>query len=234
MTETLPPGALLRDPRSPDVLDIRVLSANAEFVVVSIGGDTRRYNRREAALRRWLLPARTAVAIVPMAEHDVVRTGTVISLRSEPDSEGPWAYLVDTETGTEELPEQRLRVLKIDSDDPVARLEMNGWRGPRRFFARLGLLERTTIWKQDSEGIPAFLGARIEPLFHQFYAARRCLLDRETRFLLADEVGLGKTIEAGLVIQSLLATKPNLRILLVAPGTTSRQWLAELYSRSVP
>src|SRR5205823_1046937 len=71
----------------------------------------------------------------------------------------------------------------------------------------------------------------INPLFHQFYAARRCLLDRETRFLLADEVGLGKTIEAGLVIQSLLATKPNMSVLVVAPGTTSRQWLAELYSR---
>jgi hypothetical protein len=168
---------------------------------------------------------------MPIAEHEARRIGVVVGLRDDPDSPEPWTYLVDTETGTEEVPEQRLRVLKIDSDDPVARLEMNAWRGPRRFFARLGLLERTTVWKQDSEGIPPFLGARIDPLFHQFYAARRCLLDRETRFLLADEVGLGKTIEAGLVIQSLLAARPDLRIMVVAPGTTSRQWLAELYLR---
>ena len=167
----------------------------------------------------------------PIAEHEVMRTGVVVEFRGEPDSGDLWTYLIDTGLATEELPEQRLRVLRIETDDPMVRLEMNAWRGPRRFFARLGLLERTTIWKQDSEGIPAFLGARIQPLFHQFYAARRYLLDRETRFLLADEVGLGKTIEAGLVIQSLLATKPDLRVLVVAPGTTSRQWLAELYSR---
>lgn len=231
MMEILPPGALLRDPRSPDVLDIRVVSADEKFVVVSIGGQPRRYTRREAQLRRWLLPPRTAVAIIPISQHEARRSGLVIGLRDAPDSPEPWTYRVDTETGPEEVPEERLRVLKIDTDDPVARLEMNAWRGPKRFFARLGLLERTTVWKHDSEGIPAFLGARIEPLFHQFYAARRCLLDRETRFLLADEVGLGKTIEAGLVIQSLLAAKPDLRVLVVAPGTTSRQWLAELYSR---
>jgi ATP-dependent helicase HepA len=229
--EILPPGALLRDPRNPHLLDIRVISANEKYVVVSIGGDTRRYIRTDALLRRWLLPARTAVRIMPIAKHHASRTALVIGLRGEPDSRESWTYLVDTDTGIEEVPEQQLRVLRIDSDDPEARLELNAWRGPKRFFARLRLLERTTIWKLDSEGIPAFLGARVEPLFHQFYAARRCLLDRETRFLLADEVGLGKTIEAGLVIQSLLAAQPDLRILVVAPGTTSRQWLAELYSR---
>ena len=56
--ETLPPGALLRDLRSPDVLDIRVVSADEKYVVVSTGVDIRRYSRREALLRRWLLPAR--------------------------------------------------------------------------------------------------------------------------------------------------------------------------------
>jgi superfamily II DNA or RNA helicase len=202
-------------------------------MVVETGGQSRRYKLSETLLRRWLLPARTPVAIAPMDSQDELRAGIVIGVYGEPDPKAIWTYVVHTETGTEQIPEQRLRVLKIHAhlDDPVERLELNGWRGPRRFFARLCLLERTTIWKQDSEGIPAFLGARIEPLFHQFYAARRCLLDRETRFLLADEVGLGKTIEAGLVIQSLLAAKPSLRVIVVSPGTTSRQWLSELYCR---
>ena len=42
---------------------------------------------------------------------------------------------------------------------------------------------------------------------------------------------LERLIEAGLVIQSLLAANPGLRVLVVTPGTTSRQWLSELYSR---
>lgn len=231
MTEHLPPGALLRDPRTPDALDLRVSSSDAEFVVVSTAGTSRRYKRKEARFYRWRLPARTAVEILPTASYEKVRAGVVVSVFGDAPVADSWTYVVQTDAGEEYLSEVRLRVLKLELDDPVARIELNAWRGPKRFFARLGLLERTTIWKQDSEGIPAFLGARIEPLFHQIYAARRCLLDREPRFLLADEVGLGKTIEAGLVIQSLLAAKADLRVLVVSPGTTSRQWLSELYYR---
>jgi superfamily II DNA or RNA helicase len=208
-----------------------VLSCDEKYLVVSIGMAQRRYKRDETRLRRWQLAPRTAVAIVPASEAEEVRAGAVVELSCLPDVTQPWSYLVESAAGAQVVAETRLRVLKVETEDPVTRIELNGWRGPRRFFARLGFLERTTVWKRDSEGIPAFLGARIQPLFHQFYASRRCLLDREIRFLLADEVGLGKTIEAGLVIQSLLATKPNLRVLVVTPGTTSRQWLSELYYR---
>ena len=79
MTEAFPPGALLRDPRSPDAFDLRVVSSDDKFLVVSVGCDTRRYIRREALLRRWLLPARTAVAIAPVAD-EVTRVGMVIGL----------------------------------------------------------------------------------------------------------------------------------------------------------
>src|SRR5258708_34822444 len=113
--ETLPPGALLRDARSPGVLDIRVVSADEKYVVVSTGVDIRRYSRKEALLRRWLLPARTAVAIIPKAEHEAKRIGMVVGLRGESDSPESWTYLVDTERGTEEVAEQNLRVLKIES-----------------------------------------------------------------------------------------------------------------------
>src|SRR5262249_26167069 len=101
--ETLPVGALLRDPRNPDLLDIRVVSADARFVLVSIGEDTRRYSRAETSLRRWLLPSRTAVAITPITKHEPKRTGVVIGLKSNSDSIKPWTYLVETKTGTEEI-----------------------------------------------------------------------------------------------------------------------------------
>ena len=55
------------------------------------------------------------------------------------------------------------------------------------------------------------------------------LADREVRFLLADEVGLGKTIEAGLVMQSLLAMEPRLRVLILVPGSLLSQWFVELH-----
>ncbi len=229
--ERFPVGALLRDPRNPAATDIHVVSSEGEHVLVSIGGATRQYKRNEMRMQRWLLPVRTRVAVLGSNRHEPIRGGIVVGVHGVTEPATTWSYVVQMETGPEVLSEQRLQVLKIETNDPLERLESNGWRGPRRFFGRLGLLERTTVWKHDSEGIPAFLGARVEPLFHQFYAARRVLTDREQRFLLADEVGLGKTIEAGLVIQSLLASKQDLRVLVVAPGTTSRQWLSELYSR---
>ena len=51
------------------------------------------------------------------------------------------------------------------------------------------------------------------------------------RALLADEVGLGKTIEAGLIMQTLQSANPNLRAVVVAPGALLGQWLLELHVR---
>ena len=75
----------------------------------------------------------------------------------------------------------------------------------------------------------ALSGARVVPMPHQLITARRVLADRQVRFLLADEVGLGKTIEAGLIMQSLLALRPSLRVLVLAPGALLSQWFLELY-----
>ncbi|WP_437312212.1 SNF2-related protein [Sorangium sp. So ce388] len=57
------------------------------------------------------------------------------------------------------------------------------------------------------------------------------LLDLRRRFIFADEVGLGKTIEAGIVAHDLLMQNPNARILVVCPGALTYQWLSELYTK---
>lgn len=208
-----------------------MVGVRADVVSVSIGKETYRYKPREFRLVRKSLASHSPVAILPQKKGEAPRAGVVVGREGQPGDAEPWSYVVKTESGAEVIPETHIYELEVKVEDPLERLELNEWRGPKRFFARLGLLERSTVWKTDSEGIPALLGSRIDPHFHQFYAARRVLTDREPRFLLADEVGLGKTIEAGLVIQALIAANPDLRVLVVAPGTTSRQWLSELYSR---
>lgn len=115
--------------------------------------------------------------------------------------------------------------------DPIDTLNAAEWRGPRRFFARLAIQETLARMYEDSDGIPTIFGTRARPLAHQLYASRRVLWDRMPRFIFADEVGLGKTIETGIVIQALCAVDPSLRVLIVAPGTMTRQWLCELYLR---
>jgi ATP-dependent helicase HepA len=66
---------------------------------------------------------------------------------------------------------------------------------------------------------------------HQAYVAGVVLLDRQQRYILADEVGLGKTIEAGIVIHDLLLRKPDARILVLCPGSLLQQWLCEIYAK---
>ena len=101
--------------------------------------------------------------------------------------------------------------------------------GPQTFSAREQVLEwRDRSWS-DTGGVIGLSGARVVPLPHQLVTARRILADRRIRYLLADEVGLGKTIEAGLVMQSLLAMNPKLRVLIVVPGALSSQWFLEMY-----
>lgn len=68
----------------------------------------------------------------------------------------------------------------------------------------------------------------VVPLPHQLYALNRALSRDRIRYLLADEVGLGKTIEAGLVLRELKLRGRVKRILVVAPKGLVRQWQAEM------
>lgn len=68
----------------------------------------------------------------------------------------------------------------------------------------------------------------VVPLPHQLYALNRAMSRDKIRYLLADEVGLGKTIEAGLILRELKLRGMARRILVVAPKGLVRQWQAEM------
>jgi superfamily II DNA or RNA helicase len=87
-------------------------------------------------------------------------------------------------------------------------------------------------WRAMANGEPlAVAQGRIEPLPHQLAVLDRALATDPLRILLADEVGLGKTIEAGLVITELKARGMIHRVLVVAPKGVQLQWVAEMADR---
>ena len=73
--------------------------------------------------------------------------------------------------------------------------------------------------------------ARIEPQFHQVFVAWRVNQKLAPRMILADEVGLGKTIEAGLVIKELRTRGLANRVLVVCPSSLQLQWQQELKTK---
>ena len=72
--------------------------------------------------------------------------------------------------------------------------------------------------------------SNVIPLPHQLYALSRAIAGDRVRYLLADEVGLGKTIEAGLIMRELKLRGLVRRTLVVAPKGLATQWVAEMQS----
>jgi len=76
--------------------------------------------------------------------------------------------------------------------------------------------------------IKGLMGARVSVLPHQIYIAVEALQRANPRLLLADEVGLGRTIEAGMIMHGLLANHVVSRVLIIVPPTLLHQWLVEM------
>jgi ATP-dependent helicase HepA len=84
---------------------------------------------------------------------------------------------------------------------------------------------------REASGLGSFLGGRVRLFPHQLHVAERATARLPVRWLLADEVGLGKTIEAALIMNRLLHTQRIERCLVVAPEALTVQWLSELWRK---
>ena len=100
---------------------------------------------------------------------------------------------------------------------------------PDRFDFRLEALRR----RADARRTPAWglNSARIDLIPHQLRVAEIAAQRRPPRLLLADEVGLGKTIEAGMILARLLAMGRVERVLVLLPEPLVYQWFVELLRR---
>lgn len=87
------------------------------------------------------------------------------------------------------------------------------------------------IKNETSAGVLSTLSSGVIPLPHQLHVLERALETRNVRYILADEVGLGKTIEAGMIIKELKARGLITRILDVCPTGLVSQWSVEMQEK---
>lgn len=116
--------------------------------------------------------------------------------------------------------------------DPVDYLANRITETPYYAEARSDFLDSYIAQRGASWGISALLSSVIELEPHQINVIRRVLNDASQRYLLADEVGLGKTIEAGIIIrQAILDDPKGHRIVVLVPASLVQQWRRELVRR---
>jgi ATP-dependent helicase HepA len=146
-----------------------------------------------------------------------------------PGGRGLRRYEVRFDDGAEdELPESEVHADRPPPDVLAALRE--GRVGDARAF----LLRRQALRLDDerrNDALGALLASRVMVKPHQVGVVQRVLSARAPRFILADEVGLGKTIEAGMVFSALRLSGLAARVLVVAPSHLTVQWLAELFHK---
>lgn len=85
--------------------------------------------------------------------------------------------------------------------------------------------------EQNKSPVRGLCGMRAGLIPHQLYIAHEVGRRNAPRVLLADEVGLGKTIEAGMIIHQQLLSGRAERVLIIVPETLQHQWLVEMMRR---
>ena len=112
------------------------------------------------------------------------------------------------------------------AQDPDERLAAGDVGPGEPFQLRIQSLYLKHAYRYDP--LTGLSSARVEPQLHQVYVAHRVTQKLQPRMILADEVGLGKTIEAGLIIKELRARELVNRVLIVVPASLTLQWQSEL------
>jgi len=113
-------------------------------------------------------------------------------------------------------------------EDPAEVLAAGGAESQYLHDRRQAALTPLRSLSSAAQGLTALLSAGIDFVPHQVAAVRRVLSDPIQRYLLADEVGLGKTIEAGLIVRQHLIDNPGTEVLIATPSALCEQWRREL------
>ncbi len=184
-------------------------------------GEQRVYAKQSAPLTR-----------VHFTEGDEAQSqeGWALTVVSVEEHDGLLTYMGrrDDDGMLTALPEGALNDL-IQLNRPSERLFTGQLDADKWFALRYETLQHAN--RLGHSELRGLTGARTSLLPHQLYIAHEVANRFAPRVLLADEVGLGKTIEAGLILHQQLLTERAKRVLIVVPESLTHQWLVEMVRR---
>ena len=157
-------------------------------------------------------------------ETIALRDGTTLSVETIVEENGLLSYVGQGRRVREDALSD---VTSVSS--PVERLMAAQVEPGEVFDLRFRALQAQLRFRQSE--VRGFLGGRVDLIPHQFFILHEVASRQIPRVLLADEVGLGKTIEACLIVQRLLAVGRARRVLILVPESLTHQWFVELLRR---
>ncbi len=183
-------------------------------------GETRTYAKLTAPLTRVMFSIGDSIN-----RHD----GVKVTVKEVSENHGLLCYTgIDAKGDTHQIEEAELDNF-IQLNRPSERL-FNGQIDKDNWFdlRYQTLYHKNRLARSDLYGLT---GSRTSLIPHQLYIAHEVANRYAPRVLLADEVGLGKTIEAGLILHHQILTERAKRVLIVVPETLMHQWLVEMLRR---
>ena len=156
--------------------------------------------------------------------------GRVLEVTQVDEIAGTLSYeTIERESGETFTVHEQFIAPEVSVNTPQDRLLNNQLDKVGDFNLRYQTLsERARLLSSDSSGL---IGARTSLLSHQLYVASEVGNRFAPRVLLADEVGLGKTIEAGLILTQQILRGRVQRCLVAVPDPLLHQWLVEMLRR---
>lgn len=112
--------------------------------------------------------------------------------------------------------------------DPASQLTNYEFQNPCWYFGHAVVSRNINILENSIYGFKELAGAKIYLLPHQVNTIMRCLQEKPCRYMLADEVGMGKTIEALSVLKLYMLNRCKQKSLIIVPDTLKAQWEIEL------
>ena len=112
---------------------------------------------------------------------------------------------------------------------PISQLKRYEFQNPVWFFGRNTVSKNIELLNNSTLGFKELAGSKIFLLPHQINTIMRCLQDTNCRYMLADEVGMGKTIEAISILKIYLMTRSSQSVLVIVPDSLVEQWKTEMF-----
>jgi len=189
-------------------------------MVFLASGETRAYAKQTAPLNRVVFSPGDSVL-----SHE----GWNLTVTSVQENNGLLTYYGHRDDGTDARLEEGELDNFIQLSRPTDRLFTEQIDKDKWFELRYRTHDQLN--RLSNSAIRGLSGGRTSLIPHQLYIAHEVANRYAPRVLLADEVGLGKTIEAGMILHQQLITERAKRILIVVPETLLHQWLVEMLRR---